>query len=132
MTVERITPQEAESRLAADAGYVYVDVRTAQEFAQGHVPGAINIPLLVEGAGGSGLRPNPKFLEEAQEELAPSDHLIVGCLRGGRSLRAAGILERAGFRHVSDMRGGYDGEVDSSGRVIFPGWARLGLPTTSV
>ena len=131
MAVERITPEEAEARLRSRAGYIYIDVRTAQEFAQGHVRGAVNVPLLIDSSDGAGLQANPDFLLDVKDEVTRDDNVIVGCQRGSLSLRAAQILEQDGFRHVVDMRGGYDGEMASSGRITFPGWARLGLPTTT-
>ena len=38
MNVKRVEPEEAKALLESDAGYTYLDVRTAEEFAAGHVP----------------------------------------------------------------------------------------------
>src|SRR5687767_13784376 len=46
----RVLPEEAEKLIAE--GYTYVDVRSVPEFEQGHVPGALNVPLLHSAAGG--------------------------------------------------------------------------------
>ncbi len=66
-----------------------MDVRTVEEFAAGHAPGAINIPLLTRGAGG--MQPNPLFLDQVKERLEGDDskEIIVGCKSGGRSMNAA-------------------------------------------
>ncbi len=56
--------------------------------------------------------------------------MITGCQKGGRSLKAAQLLIDAGFVNVLDMRGGFGGETDEMGRLVFPGWAPRGLPTT--
>ena len=130
MPQKRVTPEEAKTLLDAAEGYTYIDVRTAEEFAAGHVPGAVNFPVLLRRPGGGGMAPNPRFVEDVKGKFAPDAKLITGCQRGGRSLKAAEILAAAGFTIVVDMRGGYDGEVDPAGNVTYPGWARRGLPTT--
>jgi len=131
MTIHRIEPEEAQAFLDSGEGYTYLDVRTAEEFAAGHVPDSINIPILVRNPAGPGLQPNSEFLGQVQEKLAQDSKVITGCLRGGRSLKAAEILTENGYTNIVDMRGGYDGEVDPTGAVVFPGWARRGLPTTT-
>ena len=90
------------------------------------MPGAVNVPVAI--AGPSGMRPNPDFLPECSVRFTKDTPLITGCLRGGRSLRAAGALLGEGFTDVVDMRGGWDGELDTNGAVAFPGWSRRGLP----
>jgi rhodanese-related sulfurtransferase len=131
MSIRRIEPEEAKSLLDSAEGYTYLDVRTVEEFAAGHVPNAINIPVLVRNPAGPGLQPNAEFLGQVQGKLAQDSKVITGCLRGGRSLKAAEILAGNGYTGIVDMRGGYDGEMDPTGAVIFPGWARRGLPTTT-
>jgi len=131
MSVKRIEPEEAQQLLESSEGYVYLDVRSPEEFAAGHVPGAINIPIMVRHPGGPGMVPNEHFIDQVESRLATDAKIIVGCLRGGRSLRAAQMMTACGFENVVDMRGGYDGELDPSGTVVFPGWARRGLPTTT-
>jgi len=76
------------------------------------------------------MEPNDDFLKEVCAELALDAPIITGCLRGGRSLRAASILKEAGFTRVVDMRGGWDGELGPLGEVVYPGWSRRGLPET--
>ena len=45
-----VTPEEAKALL--DQGYVYVDVRSEQEFESGHPAGALNVPISFMGPGG--------------------------------------------------------------------------------
>jgi rhodanese-related sulfurtransferase len=126
MAIKRIVPEEAKQLL--DAGeYVYLDVRSTPEFAAGHVPGARNIPLLEPDASGR-MAPNPRFLEVVEKNFGKDARLITGCMKGGRSMKAAELLQQAGFSNVVDMRGGFGGETDEAGRVTFPGWAPRGLP----
>ncbi len=131
MDLKRIDPEEAQKLLDSGEGYVYLDVRTEEEFRAGHVPGAVNIAVMLANPAGSGMIPNLEFAGQVAERFPPESKLITACLRGGRSLRAAQVLVAEGFTDVVDMRGGYDGELDAAGNVVFPGWARRGLPTTT-
>ena len=97
----------------------------------GHVLGAVNIAVMLANPAGPGMIPNLEFAGQVAERFPPESKLITACLRGGRSLRAAQVLVAEGFTDVVDMRGGYDGELDAAGNVVFPGWARRGLPTTT-
>lgn len=131
MDVERIEPEKAKELLDSGEGYAYLDVRSREEFAAGHVPGAVNVPLMNRHPSGAGMVPNPEFVSEVQQKFIKDDKIICACLRGGRSLKATQILLSEGYTNVVDMRGGYDGELDAAGNVVFPGWARRGLPTTA-
>ena len=129
MEIKRIAPEEAKQLLDSNQGHVYLDVRSTPEFDAGHVPGAKNVPLLEPDPSGR-MAPNPRFLEVVEKNFARDAKLITGCMKGGRSLKAAEVLQQAGFSNVVDMRGGFGGETDQFGRVTFPGWAPRGLPTT--
>jgi len=69
-----------------------VDVREPDEWAEGHMGGAMHIPLgeLLQRTG----------------ELDPNRPVVTVCHLGGRSLIAAGALSNAGFRDVASMAGG--------------------------
>ena len=129
MEIKRVAPEEAKQLLDSNQGHVYLDVRSTPEFDAGHVPGAKNVPLLEPDPSGR-MAPNPRFLEVVEKNFARDAKLITGCMKGGRSLKAAEVLLQAGFTNVVDMRGGFGGETDQFGRVTFPGWAPRGLPTT--
>ena len=128
MAVKRVSPAEARD-LIDKQGYVYVDVRSVPEFAAGHPTGAYNVPLMNMGPGG--MTPNADFL--AVMETFPRDaKLVVGCKAGGRSARAASMLESAGYTSVVDQRAGFEGAPDpSTGRIGEPGWRPAGLPVTT-
>ena len=128
MNIRRIAPEDAHALLDSNESMVYLDVRTPGEFELGHVPQAINVPVAVSGP--SGMTPNPDFLDECNARFSKDTPLVIGCLRGGRSLRAAGALIGDGFTDVVDMRGGWDGELGPSGEVTYPGWSRRGLPVS--
>ena len=128
MAVKRVSPAEARDLMDKE-GYVYVDVRSLPEFAAGHPKGAFNVPLMNMGPGG--MTPNPEFLT-VMGAFPRDAKLIVGCQAGGRSARAAAMLESAGYTDVVDQRAGFEGAPDpSSGRVSEPGWRPAGLPVST-
>lgn len=117
----KISTDQAEVLL--DEGATYVDVRTEQEFADGHVPGAINVPVSFMAPGG--MSPNDQFVTVMSATFAKDQLLIVGCKAGGRSAQAAKLLEQAGFSNVKDMTAGFLGSKDAFGQPI-PGWQAEG------
>lgn len=123
MAIKSVTPEEAAALLAD--GYVYVDVRSEPEFEAGHVPGALNVPLLHQGPGG--MTPNAEFLSVMQQAFASDEKLVIGCKAGGRSKKAADALAQAGFQELADMSAGWEGSRDAFGRVV-PGWSKKELP----
>ena len=122
--IKRISPQEAAEKLAD--GYVYVDVRTVEEFTQGHPAGASNVPVMMSGGGG--MVPNPDFAKVMAASFPRDAKLVLGCKAGGRSLRAAQLLAAEGYTDVVDQRAGWDGSRNEFGQVTEPGWSRVGLP----
>lgn len=88
----KVTPETAREMMAE--GAVVIDVREPDEFASGHVRGAVNVPLSV-------LRPGMKL------EAAPSfdQKVLVQCRSGVRAERAARILIETGYQHVYNMYG---------------------------
>ena len=80
---------------AADAGLIVLDVRTPQEFAEGHVPGAINIPH-------EELEARIGELESARDA-----DVVVYCRSGRRSGIALGLLEKAGFSRRFQLEGDF-------------------------
>lgn len=79
-----------EARLLVQAGARLVDVRTPGEFAAGHIPGALNIPV--------------QQLDARMSELQPKDGaVVVYCRSGHRSGAAARMLKNAGFKAVRDL-----------------------------
>lgn len=106
-------------------GYTYVDVRSESEFAEGHPPGAVNIPL--QRAMGDRLVDNPDFMDIMSRRFRTTDPLVIGCRSGGRSQRAVAQLAGAGFECLVELRHGFVGARDAFGRRL-PGWQQLGLP----
>ena len=130
MGVKRIDAERAAELMSADSGYVFIDVRMEHEYAQGHVPNARNIPVMVKGRGGVGIELNNGFVQSVTSLFPPDARIILGCQKGGRSNKAAELLSEAGYTNLHDMRGGLIGETDPLGNVTFPGWTARGLPIT--
>jgi rhodanese-related sulfurtransferase len=128
MDANRYSPEETKALLDSGQGYVYLDVRTVEEFEAGHVPGAKNIPLMIRTPYGTAA--NPQFVQDVGKNFPRDAKLICGCQKGVRSLRAAQMLLVAGFTAVTDMRGGFGGETDHCGCIVAPGWATSGLPVS--
>jgi rhodanese-related sulfurtransferase len=122
----RISPAEAHARMT-DEGFTYLDVRTEEEFEDGHPTGAVNVPVMIQGA--AGLEPNPDFVATVSAVFPRDAKLVVGCKAGGRSLRAAKELAAAGYTQILDQRAGWDGARGSFGEITEPGWSRVGLPS---
>jgi len=122
--VIRISVKETSDKLAQ--GWTYVDVRTVEEFAAGHPPGAVNVPIALAAPGG--MAPNPDFGRVMAAAFPKDARIVVGCKTGGRSLRAATELVGAGFTSVVDMRPGWEGARNPFGQVTEPGWSKQDQP----
>jgi rhodanese-related sulfurtransferase len=122
--IKRISPQEASEKMAE--GFTYVDVRTVEEFEDGHPAGAVNVPIALASPGG--MEGNPAFVPAMKASFALDSKIVVGCKAGSRSLRAAQILVGEGFTNVVDQRAGWDGARSAFGQ-LEPGWSRVGLPS---
>lgn len=126
MEIRQTTPLEAHETLQADPTAVYLDVRSPEEFAAGHPAGALNVPILFFRGGQS--TPNPDFVATVRRLVPPATPLLVGCQAGGRSQRGAEMLVAAGYTDVTNVRGGFGGARDETGRLVIPGWREAGLP----
>jgi len=90
-----ISPIEAKRKIEMKRDVLILDVRTQEEFSQGHIEGAINIPVQeIEKMIGE-LRKYKKY------------EIIVYCRSGNRSRRASEILVRYGFKNVYNLKGGF-------------------------
>lgn len=81
------------ARALVDRGALLVDVRSPAEFAEGHLPGAINVPV--------------QELEATVDSLSANRgrQIVVYCRSGVRSARARRALLKAGFAQVEDLGG---------------------------
>lgn len=86
----------------AHPGAVLLDVRTAQEYREGHIPGSRNIPL-------------PRLEEEIAFEVPEEDTAVyVYCLSGARSRQATALLRHMGYTNIHNIGGisAYRGNIE--------------------
>ncbi len=77
---------------AAAQGALIVDVRTPMEFAQGHVPGAVNLPV--------------EEVARWAKDLPKDRPVYLYCRSGNRSRQAAEYLARQGYANLYNLEGG--------------------------
>ena len=77
--------------------YVILDVRTAGEFTEGHIPGAINVNVM-----------DPSFASKVDKMDKNKDFYVI-CRSGGRSGSACGQMSKMGFTKVHNLVGGMMG-----------------------
>ena len=99
-----IDSKEAYGLIKADSNIAILDVRTAKEFADGHVAGAVNIDV------------NQADFAQKIDELDRSKTYIVYCRSGRRSSKAVSIMASKGFKNLYNVSDG------------FFGWNKNGLP----
>lgn len=110
--VREITPAEAKGMVEAQPDALILDVREDHEWAAGHIPGAVHVPLgqLDFQADPAGPRPNTELTSRTDKPI------ITQCHTGQRSILAADALQKMGYRNVVSMKAG------------IAGWARQGYP----
>lgn len=109
--VEEIDP--ARLRALQAAGTPVIDVREPQEFAEGHLPGAVNIPrgvleFQVDGHPAVNAKTDPTLSHRREA-------VILYCRTGGRSALAAEALKRMGFERPLSLAGGWLRWVENGG-----------------
>ena len=89
----RITVDEAQVLMQQTQDYLILDVRSPEEFAEGHIPHAINIPM-------------ERFGEAPPQELPDRNQTIfVYCVKGIRSMNVANRLAHMGYKNIVEMGG---------------------------
>ena len=92
-TYRQITMEEAVTMMEEETGYTILDVRTAQEYSEKHIPGAINIA-------------NESIGTEDIPELPDKDQLsLVYCRSGNRSKQASEKLVKLGYTNIVEIGG---------------------------
>lgn len=104
-TTQNLDPQAFAAR-ASEPGVVILDVRTPEEFASGHLPGAINIDV----ESGS-------FTDQVAK-LDKSATYAVYCRSGNRSAVAMDEMAREGFTDLADLAGGITAWAQAGGTIV--------------
>src|SRR5204863_211175 len=89
MNPERIDVRQAHELMDKEKDAVYLDVRTEDEFAEGHPEGAINVPIGTPNPAMQRIDPNPDFLDVVRAAVPEHVPLIVGCKSGPRAAPAS-------------------------------------------
>ena len=92
-TYRQVNAEEAATMMEEESSYIILDVRTAQEYSEKHIPGAINIP-------------NETIGTEDIPELPDKEQLIlVYCRSGNRSKQASEKLVKLGYTNIVEFGG---------------------------
>ena len=102
--IREVTTQDVSKQLGK---VMIIDVREADEYAAGHIPGAINIP---RGVLEFKIDQHPSLYDR-------NTQIVLQCQGGGRSALATVALQELGYKNVSNLAGG------------FGAWSAAGLPT---
>ena len=99
---KQITMSEAVKMMETEKNYIILDVRRADEFAEGHIPGAINVPNEEIGTAEIAKLPNKSQL------------ILVYCRSGRRSKEASEKLVKLGYTNIVEFGGILDwkGEIE--------------------
>jgi rhodanese-related sulfurtransferase len=110
--VPEVTAAETKERLDRGEVDLILDVREPEEWAKGHIPGAVHA---VRGMLEWYADPTSPY---AKREITSKQdgRVVVHCSHGGRSLLAADMLKKMGYKNVASMAGG------------FTDWEAKGLP----
>jgi len=82
---------------AGEAGVTVLDVRRPEEFADGHIAGAVNVNVMADD-----------FVDQLAD-LDPDARYVLHCKSGARSAKALEVLKQRGFTNVAHMNEGFDG-----------------------
>ena len=89
-----ITIEELKNKMSQ--GAILIDVRSRQEYQEGHLPGAINIPEY-------------EIIKSIEKEIPKKNQLIIiYCQYGGRSRNVYRMMKKLGYTNVYDLYGGLD------------------------
>lgn len=97
---------KAYERIIADSSVVRLDVRTAKEFAEGHIPNAVNIDVL-----------QPDFIKKALATIPRNRTIAVNCRSGKRSKTAADLLAKKGYK-VVELNSGFIGWITDGKNIV--------------
>lgn len=92
---KRVDQSDFKEAIATLASIQLVDVRTPEEYLNGHIEGASNINF------------NGKNFEKELLQLNKTNPVLVYCYGGGRSSKTLEKLKELGFMHALELRGGY-------------------------
>lgn len=97
MNNNEVSYKTAEQMMAKNPNAILLDVRSKQEYDEGHLPGSVFLCLY-------------DIEEQAQTVLPDKTQMIITyCTSGNRSKEAQELLEKMGYEQVYNLKGGLDG-----------------------
>lgn len=96
LTVKDVDAAAAAALIESDAEVIVLDVRTPEEFGQGHIAGALNIDVTAPG-----------FKDEVAK-LDKGKRYLVHCRSGARSTQSLAVFKDLGFSEIHHMNGGFN------------------------
>ncbi len=88
--IKQITPRDLDQK----KGMVLLDIRSDKEYAQGHIPGAVHVPLADIGG--------------KVKKLKKDKEVVVYCRTGNQSIWAIKRLMGMGYKNLYNLKGGYN------------------------
>lgn len=99
-----VTVEQAKQLIEERPKLVILDVRTVSEYEDGHIEGAILIPV--------------QEIEDRLDELSKKDEILVYCRTGNRSSTAIDIMQADGFTKIYHMNRGITAWIDAGHPVV--------------
>jgi rhodanese-related sulfurtransferase len=121
-----LLPNEAYEILQTAPGAKLIDVRTRAELDWvGRIPDAVEI----EWATYPGMKPNPYFMTQLEQQVDKEALVLFICRSGARSHNAAKAAVEAGYTESYNVLEGFEGEKDANQhRNVLSGWRACKLP----
>lgn len=94
-TVVHVIEPTAYAAAIADQSVTIIDVRTPEEYATGHIPGAVNINVQSD------------TFAQAIQQYSKKKPIYIYCQSGRRSAKASEQMKAMGFKNITDLNGGY-------------------------
>jgi len=121
-----LTPREAYEIMQSAPGAKLVDVRSRAEWDW---VGRVNGSLHIEWATYPGMKLNPHFLAQLEQQVDNESLVLFICRSGARSHHAAAVATQAGFSDCYNVLEGFEGDMDAGKhRNTIGGWRAAGLP----
>ena len=106
LSYRQVGMDEAVVMMEEESDYIILDVRTAEEYGERHIPGAVNIP-------------NESIGTREIPELPDKEQLIfVYCRSGNRSKQASGKLAALGYTNIVEFGGINDWPGETTGAAV--------------
>lgn len=131
--IEDVSPRQVWEALINNPDAVLCDVRTSAEWSLVGLPDLTEAgkhPVLLQWQTYPSMQLNTKFIEELKAAHVNHDmHVYFICRSGARSMAAAMAAKQAGFKHVYNVKDGFEGPPDARGhRGHIGGWQADNLP----